>query len=186
MIKEIKTPKELLDYMSNNIKYGYLGKNGKVYHFGDKNFNENWYNEYVLQSETMLEKTGYGNCFDQVELERSWFIDNGYEIKSFFEIVSLEYKNDYPSHSFLVYKDGNSWCWFENADFDNMGIHSFSSLDELLDYQYKKYLELLKKYNISKEEIDKIIITEFDKPLSNISASEYLNYVSNSKRVYLK
>ena len=26
----IKTPEDLLEYMSNNIEYGYLGKNGRI------------------------------------------------------------------------------------------------------------------------------------------------------------
>jgi hypothetical protein len=34
----IKTPEELLNFMSNNINYGYLGKNDKIYYFGDVDF----------------------------------------------------------------------------------------------------------------------------------------------------
>ena len=45
----IKTPEELLEFMDNNINYGYLGKNNKVYYFGDIDFDKDWYNEYVLE-----------------------------------------------------------------------------------------------------------------------------------------
>ena len=39
----IKTPEELLDFMSSNIDYGYLGKNGRVFHYTDIDFNDKWY-----------------------------------------------------------------------------------------------------------------------------------------------
>ena len=99
-------------------------------------------------------------------------------------MVKLDYDNEYPSHAFLIYKDNDCWYWFENADFNNRGIHKFDSLDELLEYQYNKYLEYLKEFNITNDEIKKIIITEFDKPKEHISAEEYLNHVINSKPVY--
>ena len=46
----IKTPEELLDFMSNNINYGYLGKNGRVYHYDDLDFNLDWYEQYILEN----------------------------------------------------------------------------------------------------------------------------------------
>ena len=75
----IKTPEELLEFMDNNINYGYLGKNNKVYYFGDVDFDKDWYNEYILESKDDILKTGIGNCFDQTELERCWFLENDYE-----------------------------------------------------------------------------------------------------------
>ena len=182
-MNNIKTPEELLDFMSHNINYGYLGKNGKVYHQGDSNFDEDWYKQYILEDKEDILENLCGNCFDQVELEREWFLNNGYEIKTIYEMVKLEYENVYPTHTFLIFKDNNSWCWFENADSNNRGIHRFNSLDELLDFQYKKYVEYLKTFNIKDSEIEKIIMTEFDKPKENISSDEYLNHVINSKRI---
>ena len=180
----IKTPGELLNFMSNKINYGYLGKNGRVYHFDDPDFNVDWYEQYILESKDDILKNLYGNCFDQVELERNWFLKNGYEIKTIYEMVKLDYDNVYPTHSFLVYHDNDCWYWFENADFNNRGIHKFNTFDELLNYQYKNYVEFLKTFNISDDEIEKIIITEFDKPKEHISASEYLNHVIDSKHIY--
>ena len=45
-IDNIKSPKELLDYMDENIAYGFLGKNGKKYL--DAN-SSNWYEECLVQ-----------------------------------------------------------------------------------------------------------------------------------------
>lgn len=180
---DIKTPEELLNFMSNKINYGYLGKNGRVYHSDDSDFDKDWYEEYILESKDDILKNLYGNCWDQVELERYWFLKNGYEIKTIYEMVKLDYDNIYPTHSFLVYKDNDYWCWFENADFNNRGIHKFNTLDELLNYQYKKYVDYLKTFGIKNDEIKKIIVTEFDKPKEHISACEYLKYVIDSRNI---
>lgn len=183
----IKSPKELLEFMSGEINYGYLGKNGKIYDYNDDNYDSDWFEQYVLESKEELLNNLYGNCWDQVEFERDWFLDNKYEIKTIFEMVLLDYDNPYPTHSFLAYKDENGfWCWFENADLNNRGIHKFETFDKLLNYQYNCYVAFLKTYNISSEEISKTVITEFDKPKKHISAKDYLDHVLNSKQITLK
>lgn len=184
--KDINTPEELLKYMSENINYGYLGKDGRVYHYDDENFNEKWHSEYVLQNKDSILKTRYGTCWDQVEFERYWFNKNNYEIKTIYEMVNVDYKNDYPTHSFLIYKENDTWNWFENSDFNNRGIHTFNSYKELIKYQYNRYLDFLKEFNIKKEEIDKIIMTEFTEPNDNINADEYINHVLSSKIINYK
>ena len=95
-----KLPSEFLDYMNKNIEYGYLGKNDKLYKYGDINFDVDWYDNYVLQSPNQLLTNKCGNCFDQVELERFWFLKNKYEVKTFFEMVNLNYETNYPTHTF--------------------------------------------------------------------------------------
>lgn len=180
-MNNIKTPEDLLDFMSNNIEYGYLGKNGRLYHYNDVDFDSDWYDQYILENKDDILKNLYGNCWDQVELERYWFLENGYEIKTIYEMVKLDVDNGYPTHSFLVYKDNDSWCWFENSDFNNRGIHRFNSLEELLKFQYEKYVGFLKTFNIKDNEIEKIIMREFDKPKEHISAGEYLDHVIDSK-----
>lgn len=181
----IKTPEDLLEYMSNNIEYGYLGKNGRVYKHDDHDFNDDWESEYVLQGYNDILKTLHGNCFDQVEFEREWFINNNYEVKTFFEMVLLDYKNSYPSHSFLVYKEDNRWCLFENADYNNRGIQKFSSLEDAIKYQHSNYVKDLNEIGITSEEKTKIILREFNKPNNGLSSNEYLEFVINSKEVIL-
>ena len=174
---DIKTPEQLLEFMTNNISYGYLGKNERVYHSDDLDFNLSWFNEYVLENNEDVLKNLCGTCWDQVEFERYWFLKSGYEIKTYYEMIYLDYDNNYPTHSFLIYKDGDSWCWFENSDIDNRGIQRFKTIDELLKYQQDKYISNLKNYSISDEELKKLIIKEFDKPNEHISAGEYIDFV---------
>ena len=178
--ENIKSPQELLNLMSK-INYGYLGKNGRIYHFDDEDFNSSWEKNYILESPEEILKTGFGNCWDQTELERCWFENKGYEYKTLYEMVKLDYDTPYPTHSFLIYKDeNNNWNWFENSDYDNRGIHTFSTLEELIKYQLNNYKKLLKKYNITSIELEKIILNEFSKPKVHSTSEEYLEHVINS------
>ena len=165
---KINTPLELLEFMSNNIFYGYLGKSGRIYNYLDEDMDNNWYSEYILESKDDILNTLIGNCFDQVELERDWFTRNNYEIKTYFEMVDTNLENNYPTHSFLVYKDNNKYYWFENSDFNNRGIHEYNTLEELLIDQKKKYIDFVG--------IENIIINEYQKPISGIDANEYLHF----------
>ena len=184
---QITTPHELLDFMATNLTYGYLSKNGTIYHLEDQNFDSNWYQEYVLESQEDFLNTQVGNCWDQVEFERQWFEDHCYEVKTFFEIVNLTYENPYPTHAFLVFKDiDDSWNWFENSDGENRGIHKFVTLDACLAYQYQCYLQLLDSYDMTEQEKQSIMITEYQKPAAGISAKEYLAFVLDNPAVTVR
>ena len=100
-------------------------------------------------------------------------------------MVSLNYENSYQTHSFLMYKDNDYWCWFETADFDNRGIHKFLTFEELIKYQYRKYVNSLIKLGISNNEIKNIKLKEFSKPKSGITAQEYINHVINAKEIII-
>lgn len=179
---KITSPNDLLTFMSNNINYGYLSKSGKIYQPQDKNFDKNFFNEYLLENKDDILKTCYGNCFDQVELERNWFIKNNYEIETFFECVLLDYQNIYPMHTFLIFKDkDNSWNLFENANIDNRGIHKFSNFNELITSEHKYYINSLKSYNITEDELNKIIITKYQEPNRGLNVQDYLEHVIDSQ-----
>jgi len=68
MIK-IKTPELLLDYMSKNIDYGWLGLDNKIRKnvvFND-DMNKEFYNKYILQNPIQVYKNKIGVCWGQVE-----------------------------------------------------------------------------------------------------------------------
>ena len=182
--QKIETPMELLKWMSKNIGYGYITKEKEAILPNQESYQERWFQEYRLQDAEEVLKTGIATCWDQVELERDWFLKHGYAIKTFVEMVSLEYSNPYPTHTFLVYQDeqGN-WNWFENADINHRGIYKFETLEECLKKVQECYCETLKEYKISKEELSKIIMTEYEKPASMLACEEYLNFVVESKKV---
>lgn len=177
--EDIKTKEQLSEWM-DKITYGYKGKT-KYHTYEENDFNDVWYNEYLLSEPNDVIKSKIGNCWDQTELERYWFKSKNYEIKTLYEMVKLPYENPYPTHTFLVFKDNNKWYWFENADFKNRGIHEFNTIDDLINYQQEKYIELLKTFSIKDEELKNIILKEYEKPKSNISAKEFIEHVINSK-----
>ena len=184
MIEKIKTLFELLEFMKI-INYGYLSKKDKVYRYGDINFDENWYDEYILENPEDILKNKVGNCWDQVELERYWFNKNKYEVITIYHQVMLDYNNSYPTHTFLVYKDNNKYCWFENSWDTERGIHEFDTFDALLKYEYNKNIELLKKYNINENEISKIKYFIYNKPKYHITANDYIKHVTSGKEISL-
>lgn len=178
--EDIKTPEELLDWMQD-ITYGYLGKT-KLHTYDEEDFNDTWYNEYLLEEPSELIKAKIGNCWDQTELERYWFENNNYKVKTIYEMINLPYENPYPTHSFLIYQDkDSSWNWFENSDFNNRGIHKKKTEKELIEYQLSKYKELLKTFNITEEELKNITIKEFQKPATHSNAEKYIEHVLNSQ-----
>ncbi len=175
MLDDIKTPKELLDYLSNHVNYGYYTKQGKVHLLGEEDFNDEWEDNYILSSPEDVIKNRAGTCWDLVELEREWFTRNGYEVKSFYEMVIVPYENDYETHSFLAYKDKDNWYYFEFSDFENRGIYKFDTLEDLLINVHNRYLDNLKKYNLNDKEKECIVLNEYKKPKEHCSSKEYID-----------
>ena len=70
-----------------------------------------------------------------------------------------------------------------NITFSINIIHQDKNLRALIKEELNKYG--LKKYRLKKsyKELEKIVVTEFDKPKEHISADEYLNHVVDSKLI---
>ena len=66
----IKSPKELYDFMEDNINYG-VNINNKIYTWDlDGEFQNICRDEWRLKSSEDIINSHYGICFDQVEIER--------------------------------------------------------------------------------------------------------------------
>lgn len=184
MIEEynnIKNPKELLDFMNKNIKYGFK-YNNKIYYGNEDVFFKKW----KLNNVKDILINGYANCFEQTEIERDWFSNNNYEYKTYFIIFLLDYENSYACHTYLAYKENNKWYHFENADESNKGIHEYKDLNSLIMSQKKKLIEYNKNQGlkINKEIIDKIHIFEYNKPKNNLNFNEFIdNILDNGKDI---
>ena len=174
--ESIKTPQELLDYMSNNIKYCSVGKDNKIYNNLDSS---EWVDKCIVQTGEQVLNTKAGTCWDQVELERLWFEKNNYEIKTIFMWFEVNYENNYPTHTFLLYKQDNKWYWFENAFFSSRGIHKFNSVEEATQCVKQKQLEYAISIGVAKEEDLKLIkCYEYPKLERALSIDEYLDHVT--------
>lgn len=122
--ESIKTPEQLLTYMNENIQYGFLDSQAKVYeNSNSKEFQNGCRIKWRLSSPTRLLQVKRGNCFDQVELERDWFLKNGYNVKTFYIWFELPYDNTYSIHTYLAFFDKGKWFYFEHSDYRKREIN---------------------------------------------------------------
>lgn len=179
---EIKKPEELLEFMSKNIRLGFYGSNKQLYDTSDLD-------SYTLGSEIFWNlstpsnvlKTGYGNLFDQVELEREWFTKNGYECKTFYIGFMMDKSNSLPEHAYLTYKDGNKWKWFEVCDKINYGIHDFTLLDMLVTFQMKELISNASRFTlVDGEALDALKVFIYNKPKAGINTKEFMSFIKSS------
>lgn len=180
--KDITTPNELMKYMDENITYGIHTDNKDYEDANDKEASSKW----KLATDDLLTEYKYGHCFDQTELERNWFLKNGYEVKTFF--IWFFYPNEsnnIPTHSYLVYSNNNKYYYFEHADYKNRGIYEFDSLEEAIEFQKNKYIEYVKTLmNVDDKMLKHLEIREFTKPDSQYNFDDYFNHICNSDVIW--
>ncbi len=181
--KDIKTPQDLLNYMNDNITYGYIDINNKSYiDTSKKEYTDNWYSKGIVQANTELLKTKIGTCYDQVELARKWFLANNYEVKTFFLYFELPYINNYPTHTIIYYKEKKKLYLFESAFEMFRGIHIFNNEEELITTVKNNLVKYIINMNIgSKEDISILQLKEYSKVNNNISIKEYLTKLMQKK-----
>ena len=135
-----------------------------------------------------LLKCGYGTCWDQVELERDWFINNDYECKTFFIWFCFSTSNNYVTHTYLVYKDKKTekYCYFEHSDGANKGIKEFDSYKDAILYQMEKYIDFNRSVGnlINEDILSHLQVYEFEIKKYGCSQYEYMENILNSKLVY--
>lgn len=179
LVEKIKTPEEMLSYMSQNIKYGYIGKgNKKVYTPKDSNFDSDFRNEYYLQSPEELIISKRAVCWDQVELERYWFDKNDYDFKTYFIYFAIDDSN-LPTHTFLVYKQDNKFYWFEHSWHDRRGIHGYDDIETLLtDVKEKNFESAQKREGATSEDYKYLSLREYSSTKFGANAEEFMSQFS--------
>lgn len=119
----ISSPKELLDWMKENITYELANDE-----YGAENDPPTKTAEEVLA-------TGTGHCAEQSYLEKKVLDELGYETQLIF-VKENNSKNDYGAdgnaHVFLTYQDNEKYFWFEHSMEHMRGIHKYDSEEELL------------------------------------------------------
>ena len=173
MIKfnEIENPQQLLDFLSE-VEYKWMDKNG-IFH---KKIESSMYEKYSLMTPQEVIKYKCGICMDQCELERFWFKKNKYECNVL--IIQVLRENEAPGHAFLIYKNNQKFYWFENAWYDQRGIHEFDSYSELIDKIKKLFII---QNNINESELTNLVIKEQPQYPYHMSYEEMDNYDNNNK-----
>lgn len=188
----VKSPKELLEFMDKNIKYGIYGTDRVIYDKWDADNNSKFQKacqtKYALCDLNRLLKYGYGTCWDQVEFERNWFIHNNYECKTFFIWFCFDTSNNYITHTYLVYKDKvtNKYYYFEHSDELNKGIKEFDSYKDAILYQMEKHINFNKQVGnlINEDVLSHLQVYEFRIKKYGCSQYEYIDNILNSKLIY--
>lgn len=162
----IKTPQELLEFMSE-FKYEWMDKNGNFH----EEITPNAYEDYSLMTPEEVSKYKRGICVDQSEFERDWFSKNNYEHKVM--VIQIEREDSRPGHEFLIYKENDKYYWFENAWYNERGIHEYNSYEELIeDIKHKFVIQ----NDISEQELNNIEIFEQIKYPYHLSYEEMDKY----------
>ena len=153
--EEVKTPEELLLYMDKNINFGFVDEDGIIYDSTDnKKLQLGYLNKWRLSSPKRLIEVKYGNCYDQVELERDWFCKHGYDCRTFYICFVGPYDGCYSNHAFLVFENSGKYYSFEHSAFNDKGINEFSTFERAVEFQKLSYIKRNKQMrNISSEEL---------------------------------
>lgn len=163
--KHVKNINDLKEYMCQ-ITYGWVDKNGQS-HIDDDTF----CNSYILQSPTQILKSNIGVCWDQVELERSFFENNHLPYETYFIV---NYDNDKcPTHTFLIYQENNKYYWFENSFEKYRGIHEYESKESLLQDVKDKFIKSFDN------DILNVYMYLYEKPLYGLDVESFCAHCEN-------
>lgn len=167
---------ERIDNKMQNIKYGWLDKNGnrheKLTGFGE---------QYMLQLPDQLEKSQLGVCWDQVELERKLFADEKVKVRTFFIV---HYDDDKcPTHTFLLFKHDGKTYWYDHSWNSMRGLHQYDDVDGALKDIKAKFIDdvLCREYNP-----DNLVVYEYTAPNKNLSCPEFYAHCEKGKKVKIK
>lgn len=181
---EVRTEKELMLFLDENIKYGFINQNNEVLlDSSDDNFQKICMEQWRLRDVFEIIKSGVGHCYDQVEIERDWFSKHNFEFKTIWiSAYQKDIENSGFSHSYLIYFDKQKWNLFEHSDFTNKGFFSFKTFEEAVKFQAMKQIQYAENQMKPKVKYD-TFITEFDKPKTGLTMYQYHKFVLKSKAI---
>ena len=171
-IEEIKTPEDILEYMNDNIKYGWLDIENKK-HIGTLKGFRKLYRTMSLE-ETL--KNGFGTCIEQVYLmsfllnkiniPNKMFCTRIYEDENFNDLNSDEHM-----HCFILYYMNNKVNQIEHPNWERIGIYEFNNEEEAIKKINKIYIEMSGGYARP--------VTEFFDVPVNLSFKEFNLYINS-------
>lgn len=171
-INDIKTPEDILEFMKQNIKYGWLDINNKEHIGNMKNFRK-------LYRTSTIEETlnhGIGTCIEQVYLIKSlldkinipskMFCTRIYESKDFNDLDADEHM-----HCFVLYYQNNKVYQLEHPNWERIGIYEFETEESAI--------KEINDYYINMSGGTPRPITEFFEVPSNITFKGFNNYINS-------
>ena len=171
-IDDIKTPEDILEFMNDNIKYGWIDINNEK-HIGNMKGFRSLYRTMTLDE---ILNYGLGTCIEQVYLMKvlldkinipnKMFCTRIYEGKDFNNLEEEEHM-----HCFLLYYLNNKVYQIEHPNWEKIGI-----------YEYNNEKEAIKKINdyyVLLAEGKSRPVTEYYSVPVHISFKEFNNYIND-------
>lgn len=171
-IENIKRPEDILEFMKNNIKYGWLDINNEEHIGNMKNFRR-------LYRTSNLEETlshGIGTCIEQVHLMNAllneinipskMFCTRIYEGEEFDKLDEEEHM-----HCFVLYYLNDKVYQIEHPNWEKVGIYEFGSEDDAI--------AKINEYYINMSGGKSRPVTEFFDVPSNLTFKVFNNYINN-------
>lgn len=182
----LRTIDDLYDFCQN-ITYGWIDR------VGQKHYEPNSSEEYFLQSPGEVLQNKIGICWDQTELQRAWFVAHGYDVKTYFLYYYIN-DNNCPSHSIMVFRDGNKYCWFEPMFQTTKlyalysGIHKYDTLEGLLERFYTRFMQHCRemRWLSGRFNFENVELYEYNRPEYGISGVEFYDHCRTGRKISLK
>lgn len=168
----IKTPDDVLEFMKENIRYGWLDINNQEHIGNMKEFRK-------LYRTSSIEETleyGLGTCIEQVYLMKHLLDGIGIENKMFCTRVyePSDYNNldaEERMHCFILYYLDGKVHQIEHPNWERIGIYHFDTEEQAIGEINKIYEEM--SGGIARP------VTEFYKVEPNISFKDFNAYINS-------
>lgn len=171
-INEIKTPKDILNFMNENIKYGWIDINNEEHINTMKDFRK-------LYRTSSLEETlkhGFGTCIEQVYLmhfllnkiniPNKMFCTRVYEGKDFNNLDAEEHM-----HCFVLFFFNDKVYQIEHPNWERIGIYEFTSEEDAVNR--------INEYYVKMADGKSRPVTEFFEVEPGLSFKEFNEYINN-------
>ena len=175
---ELQTPEELMQFMSANLKYGFVNDDDKVFVTPDEL--RQMEQHYKIRLGDDLIKNGYGLCWDQAELQRLFFEKNNIPHECYFTANYNSQKRLGRTHTFLLYKDGDKTKWFEHAFGLQRGIHEYDSKQQALDEILCKLIQIAVKEG---SEVARVEMFKYPKVTKSLTPSDFIMHCRSGERL---
>ena len=171
-IDNIKTPNDILEFMKENIRYGWIDINGEEHIGNMKNFRR----IYKTSSLEDTLKHRLGCCIEQVRLmsylldkiniKNKMFCTRIYEGKDFNNLDEEEHM-----HCFILYYLNDKVYQIEHPNWEKIGIYEFESEEEAIQEINDYYVKLVEGKSRP--------VTEFFEVEPNLSFKEFNEYINS-------
>lgn len=171
-IEEIKNPNDILEYMKEHIKYGWLDINGEE-HIGNMKGFRSLYRTSTLE-ETLDHKIG--TCIEQVNLMNyllrkidiptKMFCTRIYEGEDFNDLEADEHM-----HCFVLYYLNNKVYQIEHPNWERIGIYEFKNEEDAINK--------INQYYISMAGGHARPVTEFYEVEPNLTFKQFNGYINS-------